>query len=71
MSFDNIGSAMMMLYDELKKDKASKSLIKKIDAAESDKQLKEGLVAGVNRLRELGKNNLADDIVNKAKGFAF
>lgn len=71
MRFDNIGSALMMIYDELKKDKASKSLIKKIDTAESDEQIKEGIVAGVNRLRELGKNSLADDIEIKTKGFAF
>lgn len=71
MSFDNIGSAMMMIYDELKNDKPSKSLIKKIDTAQSDKQLKDGLVAGVKRLRELGKNALADDIEKKTKGFAF
>lgn len=71
MSFDNIGSALMMIYDELKNDKESKSLIKKIDNAQSDKQIKEGLVAGVKRLRELGKNALADDIEKKTKDFAF
>lgn len=71
MTFDNIGSALMMIYDELKKDKPSKSLIKKIDTAESDEQIKEGLRAGVKRLRELEKYALADDIEKKTKGFAF
>lgn len=71
MNFDNIGSAMMMIYDELKNDKESKKLIKQIDSATSDAQIKKGLVAGVNRLRELGRNSLADDIVKKTKGFAF
>jgi hypothetical protein len=71
MNFDNFGSALMVIYDELKNDKDSKALVKKIDMAESDKQIKEGIVAGVKRLRELGKNALADDIEKKTKGFAF
>lgn len=71
MNMDNIGSALMMIYDELKNDKQSKSLIKKIDTAQSDKAIKDGLVAGVKRLRELDKNALADDIERKTKGFAF
>lgn len=71
MNFDNIGSALMMIYDELKNDKESKSLVKKIDKATNDKQIKEGIVAGVKRLRELDKNALADDIEKKTKGFAF
>lgn len=68
---DNIGSAMMILYDELRDDKDSKKLINQIDGATSDTQLKKGLVAGVKRLRELGKNALADDVEKKTKGFAF
>lgn len=71
MNFDNIGSALMMIYDELKNDKPSKALINKIVKATSDAQIKSGLVAGVKRLRELDKNALADDIVKKTKGFAF
>lgn len=71
MSFDNIGSALMMIYDELKNDKQSKALIKKIDKATSDEQIKEGLIAGVKRLRELDRNALADDIEKKTKGFSF
>ncbi len=71
MSTETIGSALLMLYDELKNDKESKALIKKIDKATSDKQVKDGLVAGVKRLRALGKNALADDIEKKTKGFAF
>lgn len=68
---DNIGSAMMMIFDELKNDKPSKALIKKIDSATSDDQIKSGIVAGVKRLRELGKNTLADDIEKKTKDFGF
>jgi hypothetical protein len=31
MSFDNIGTAMGLIFDELSKDKKSKALIKQID----------------------------------------
>ena len=71
MSFDNISSAMMMIFDELSKDKKSKALIKQIDQATDDAAIKKGMVAGVKRLQELGKNALADDIEKKLKGFAF
>lgn len=71
MRFDDIGSALMMIYDELKNDKQSKALIKKIDKASSDAQIKAGLKEGVKRLRELDKNALADDIEKKTTGFAF
>jgi ribosomal protein L7Ae-like RNA K-turn-binding protein len=71
MYFDNIGSAIMMIYDELKKDKKSKKLIDKIDKATTDDQIKAGLREGVERLRELGKTAIAEDIESKTKGFAF
>lgn len=71
MNFDNISSAMMLIYDELSKDKKSKSLIKQIDAATDDSEIKKGIVAGVGRLRKLGKNSLADEVEKKTKGFAF
>lgn len=71
MNMDNIGSAMTIIFDELVNDKKSKALIKKIDEAKNDATLKEGMREGVKRLRELGKNALADDIEKKAKGFAF
>lgn len=71
MSFDNIGTAMGLIFDELSKDKKSKALIKQIDQATDDAAIKKGIVAGVKRLRELGKNTLADEIEKKTKGFAF
>jgi len=71
MDMDNITSALLMIYDELKKDKTSKALIKTIDSATNDATIKKAIVAGVERLRELDKNNIADDIVKKTKGFAF
>ena len=69
MNFDNISSAMMMVFDELKNDKQSKALIKKIDNAKSDDTLKAGIKEGIKRLRELDKNALADDIEKKIKGW--
>ncbi len=69
MNFDNISSAMMMLFDELKNDKASKGIIKKIDTAKSDEKLKEGFKEGIKRLRELDKNAIADDLEKKIKGW--
>lgn len=71
MNFDNIGQATLMIYDELKNDKQSKSLIKAMDQAESDEEVKNGIRKAVNRLRELGKNAIADDIQAKTKGYAF
>ena len=71
MNMDNIGSAMLMIYDELKNDKTSKGIIELIDEAENDDQVKAGIRDAVKRLRELGKNALADDIEQKTKGFAF
>ena len=71
MNMDAIGSAVLMIYDELKDDKKSKKLIKKIDEAEGDATLKEGIREGVERLRELKKNAIADAIVEKTIGFAF
>lgn len=71
MSFDNISAAMGILFDELKDDKGSKKIIKQIDEASSDAALKKGMVAGVNRLIELGKHTLADDLKKKLKGFAY
>jgi hypothetical protein len=70
-NMDSIGSAMMLIFDELKNDKQSKALIKKIDEATSDSQVRSGIRAGVKRLRELDKNALANDIEKKTKGFAF
>lgn len=71
MNNENISKAMMILFDELRDDKKSKKIIKDIDEADNDEQIKKGLKAGVVRLRELGKNTLADDIEKKTKGFAF
>jgi hypothetical protein len=69
MNFDNISSAMMMVFDELKDDPKSKKLIKKIDTADGDAKLKAGIKEGIARIRELGKSSIADDIEMKIKGW--
>lgn len=66
-NFDDINSAMLMIYDELKDDKKSKKLINKIDKATTDQQIREGAKEAIARLRELGKNALADTIEQKTK----
>lgn len=66
---DAIGSAMLIVYDELKNDKKSKALIKQIDEAQNDSDIKEGFKKAVKRLRELDKNHLANDLESKLKGF--
>jgi len=71
MNVDKIGSALLKIYDELKDDPASKDIIILIDEGQSDEKIKEGIVAGVKRLRELEKNDIAEEIVKKTKGFAF
>lgn len=69
MNFDAISSVMGILFDELKDDKAFKAIIKKIDTASDDMQLKAGMKQGIARLRELGKHTLADDLDKKLKGW--
>lgn len=71
MNFDSIGQAMLIIYDELKNDKQSKALIKKIDTAKNDDTLKAGIKEAVKRLIELDKPAIANIIEQKTKGFAF
>lgn len=69
--FNDVGDAILLIFDELKRDKESKGLIKRMDGATGDQVLKECLREGVKRLRMLDKNVLADEIEKKTKGFAF
>jgi hypothetical protein len=71
MNMDDIGAACLMVYDELKDDPESADLIEKIDTAEGDAAIKEGLRGAVERLEALGKIAIANDIRRKASGFAF
>jgi ribosomal protein L7Ae-like RNA K-turn-binding protein len=71
MDMDDIGAACLMVYDELKDDAESADLIEKIDTAEGDDAIKEGLREAVKRLEALEKFAIANDIRKKATGFAF
>lgn len=66
---ETIGSAMLIIYDNLKDDKKSKKLINKIDKAKNDEAIKSGAREAIKRLRELDKNAVVDDLEKKLKGF--
>lgn len=69
MDFEKIQSAMLILFDELKDDPESADIIETIDSAEGDHQLKQGMEKGIQRLRDLGKEQLAKDLEDKIKGW--
>ena len=69
MNMDAIGSAMLIIYDNLKDDKKSKKIIKDMDEASGDDVIKKNAKLAIKRLRELNKPAVADDLENKLKGF--
>lgn len=69
MNFDKVGEAILMTFDELQNDEKSSDIIDAIDGGESDLEIKTGLKKGVIRLRELGKNDVADKIENNIKNW--
>lgn len=68
MNFNNVGEAIMIVFDELQNDKQSSSIIDLIDSGETNVEIKEGLRKGVIRLRELKKNDIANKVESKMKG---
>lgn len=70
MKIDTIGKASLRIYDELKKDGKSKGIIAQIDEGQTDLQLIAAIKKGVARLRELGKNDVADEIEAMDENFA-
>lgn len=68
---DILGDAVLTICDALKDDPVSAALLEKLDTAENDPQLREGIKAGIARLRELGKNSIADMIAPNVKNFAY
>ena len=71
MNMDKISNACLMIYDELKDDAESQEIIAKIDEADGDEAIKEGIRLAVDRIENLGKITLAQDIREKTVGFAF
>jgi len=70
MDFEAIGQACLLVYDTLKDDAESKDLIEKIDFADGDEAIKEGLREAAVRLDQLNPA-VAQEVRKKAKGFAF
>jgi hypothetical protein len=70
MNFDAITDAISLVFDTLKNDEESKEIIEKIDKAESDSEIKEGLRLAADRLDAVNPS-VAKVVREKAKGFAF
>ena len=68
---ENISSACLMIYDELKDDPESVDIITLIDEAEGDSDIIKGVQQAVERLKAIGKPNIADAVKEKTTGFAF
>lgn len=62
MNFENTGKAILLVFDELKDDEQSTSIIDAIDGGETDAEIAEGLRNGVARLKELGKDSIAKEV---------
>lgn len=64
MNFNNVGEAILMTFDELQNDEKSSEIIDLIDG-DNDAEIKRGLMQGIVRLRELGKDDVANQIEEK------
>jgi hypothetical protein len=71
MDMEGISSACLIIYDELKDDKSAREIIAKIDEAEGDDDIKEGIRLAVTKIEQNGKITLANEIRKKTAGFAF
>lgn len=70
MNFDSITDACLLVFDTLKDDEESADLLEKIDTADGDSAIKEGLRDAVKRL-DVVNPAVAKTVREKAKGFAF
>jgi len=71
MSLESVSLACLIIADVLADDKKAKKIIDKIDNVNGDDDLKSGIRDAVAYLKSKKKFAIADDIVNKTKGFAF
>ena len=67
MDFNTVGELMMVVYDELKDDNNSKDIINELDCADNDKTIRENFNKAVMRLREIGKDDVANLIEQRLK----
>jgi hypothetical protein len=65
-----IMDACLLIYDTLKNDKESASIIEMIDGVEGDHEIKKGIQDAVKRL-EVVNPAVAREIKVKTRGFAF
>jgi hypothetical protein len=64
-----LSTAMLIVFNVLEKDKGASAIIEKIDNAESDDSLKDGLRDAIAYLRETDQAAVADDVEGKLQGF--
>lgn len=62
MNFNTIGKLILLIYDELNSDENSKEIINELDCADNDNTIKENFSKAVTRLREIGKDDIANYI---------
>lgn len=72
MNFENVSSALMLVFDTLREDDDQDSIeiIEMIDTAPGDFAIKEGLKRAVVRL-DVVNPEVANKVRELAKGFAF
>lgn len=70
MNFDSITDACLLVFDTLRDDEESVELLEKIDSADGDEAIKEGLRDAAKRL-DIVNPAVARAVREKAKGFAF
>lgn len=69
MNFDNIGQAMLIVFEQLQNDEKSFDIIEQIDCAENDGELRKGFTMAITRLQELGRYSLVETLLEKTKGW--
>jgi hypothetical protein len=68
---EKIGKAILTIFDNLESDDQSSEILDLIDGGETDEEIKDGIRKGVIRLKEIGKTEIAEEIEQQTKGFAF
>lgn len=58
----SLGDIVLKLYDNLCNDEPSEQILEDLDSAETITQMKDAIKAGIQRLREIDQNPLADYI---------
>jgi hypothetical protein len=59
---ETYGDIVLKLYDNLCNDEQSEQIIEDLDSAETISKIRDAIRAGIQRLREIDQNTLADYI---------